>query len=181
MHSHGNSNLAFHIDLNDECNGILDILLLPLLPSQVYVLKRPHVDEFLRRMGQMFECVLFTASLAKVCKSVYIYIYICKCVCTIFIRIEAVTFISYKWFLTQRLYETFLYFTQVFTVYLLYSNEPLCLLKPKCLYWPYFDSDHYSMYVPYCLELWPVSYKRLVSFRGRGKQHHSKNKCRVSN
>ncbi|XP_075465790.1 carboxy-terminal domain RNA polymerase II polypeptide A small phosphatase 1 isoform X1 [Ascaphus truei] len=32
---------------------------------QVYVLKRPHVDEFLRRMGEMFECVLFTASLAK--------------------------------------------------------------------------------------------------------------------
>lgn len=32
---------------------------------QVYVLKRPHVDEFLQRMGEMFECVLFTASLAK--------------------------------------------------------------------------------------------------------------------
>lgn len=34
--------------------------------TQVYVLKRPHVDEFLKRMGEMFECVLFTASLAKV-------------------------------------------------------------------------------------------------------------------
>lgn len=33
---------------------------------QVYVLKRPHVDEFLQRMGELFECVLFTASLAKV-------------------------------------------------------------------------------------------------------------------
>nr|XP_002128680.1 carboxy-terminal domain RNA polymerase II polypeptide A small phosphatase 1 [Ciona intestinalis] len=32
---------------------------------QVYVLKRPHVDEYLKRMGEMFECVLFTASLAK--------------------------------------------------------------------------------------------------------------------
>ncbi|XP_062842321.1 carboxy-terminal domain RNA polymerase II polypeptide A small phosphatase 2 [Trichomycterus rosablanca] len=32
---------------------------------QVYVLKRPHVDQFLQRMGEMFECVLFTASLAK--------------------------------------------------------------------------------------------------------------------
>ncbi|XP_068603925.1 CTD (carboxy-terminal domain, RNA polymerase II, polypeptide A) small phosphatase-like a isoform X1 [Brachionichthys hirsutus] len=32
---------------------------------QVYVLKRPHVDEFLQRMGALFECVLFTASLAK--------------------------------------------------------------------------------------------------------------------
>lgn len=36
------------------------------LPPQVYVLKRPYVDEFLRRMGELFECVLFTASLAKV-------------------------------------------------------------------------------------------------------------------
>jgi len=32
---------------------------------QVYVLKRPYVDEFLLRMGELFECVLFTASLAK--------------------------------------------------------------------------------------------------------------------
>ncbi|XP_039208568.1 carboxy-terminal domain RNA polymerase II polypeptide A small phosphatase 2 isoform X2 [Crotalus tigris] len=32
---------------------------------EVYVLKRPFVDEFLRRMGELFECVLFTASLAK--------------------------------------------------------------------------------------------------------------------
>lgn len=36
---------------------------------QVYVLKRPHVDEFLKRMGELFECVLFTASLAKVRRS----------------------------------------------------------------------------------------------------------------
>lgn len=33
---------------------------------QVYVLKRPYVDEFLERIGDKFECVLFTASLAKV-------------------------------------------------------------------------------------------------------------------
>ena len=33
---------------------------------QVYVLKRPFVDEFLKKMGQLYECVLFTASLAKV-------------------------------------------------------------------------------------------------------------------
>ena len=32
---------------------------------QVYVLKRPHVDEFLKKMGGLYECVLFTASLAK--------------------------------------------------------------------------------------------------------------------
>lgn len=36
---------------------------------QVYVLKRPYVDEFLQRMGELFECVLFTASLAKVSRS----------------------------------------------------------------------------------------------------------------
>lgn len=32
---------------------------------KVYVSKRPHVDEFLKQMGQLYECVLFTASLAK--------------------------------------------------------------------------------------------------------------------
>lgn len=32
---------------------------------QVYVLKRPYVDEFLVKVGELFECVLFTASLAK--------------------------------------------------------------------------------------------------------------------
>ena len=31
----------------------------------VYVLKRPHVDEFLRKMAVHFELVLFTASLSK--------------------------------------------------------------------------------------------------------------------
>lgn len=29
-------------------------------------MKRPHVDEFLQKMGELFECVLFTASLGKV-------------------------------------------------------------------------------------------------------------------
>jgi len=32
---------------------------------QVYVLKRPYVDQFLMRVGELYECVLFTASLAK--------------------------------------------------------------------------------------------------------------------
>uniref|UniRef100_A0A7E4UXU4 protein-serine/threonine phosphatase n=1 Tax=Panagrellus redivivus TaxID=6233 RepID=A0A7E4UXU4_PANRE len=32
---------------------------------QVYVLKRPYADEFLEAIGPLFECVLFTASLAK--------------------------------------------------------------------------------------------------------------------
>ena len=31
-----------------------------------YVLKRPGVDEFLRRMGEVYEVVVFTASLSKV-------------------------------------------------------------------------------------------------------------------
>lgn len=32
---------------------------------QVFVLKRPHVDVFLQKVGELYECVLFTASLAK--------------------------------------------------------------------------------------------------------------------
>lgn len=32
---------------------------------KVYVIKRPFVDEFLQKIGEWFECVLFTASLAK--------------------------------------------------------------------------------------------------------------------
>ncbi|KAL3317764.1 hypothetical protein Ciccas_003568 [Cichlidogyrus casuarinus] len=32
---------------------------------QVYVLKRPYVEDFLEQLGELFECVLFTASLAK--------------------------------------------------------------------------------------------------------------------
>jgi len=32
---------------------------------QVYVCKRPHVDEFMRRCGEIYEVVIFTASLSK--------------------------------------------------------------------------------------------------------------------
>lgn len=32
----------------------------------VYVIKRPGVDCFMKRMGELFEIVVFTASLAKV-------------------------------------------------------------------------------------------------------------------
>jgi TFIIF-interacting CTD phosphatase-like protein len=32
----------------------------------VYVIKRPGVDEFMRRMGEIYEVVIFTASLSKV-------------------------------------------------------------------------------------------------------------------
>ena len=49
------------------CNvSSLAQLQLCFFAPQVYVLKRPHVDEFLRKVGELFECVLFTASLAKV-------------------------------------------------------------------------------------------------------------------
>lgn len=30
----------------------------------LYVLKRPHVDTFLKKMGELYECILFTASVA---------------------------------------------------------------------------------------------------------------------
>ncbi|KAL7991840.1 hypothetical protein Chor_016096 [Crotalus horridus] len=54
--------------LSEYCNRFYIGLLLKTAckVELVYVLKRPHVDEFLRRMGELFECVLFTASLAKV-------------------------------------------------------------------------------------------------------------------
>jgi len=32
---------------------------------QVYVCKRPHVDEFMKRVGEIYEVVIFTASLSK--------------------------------------------------------------------------------------------------------------------
>ena len=41
-----------------------------------YVLKRPGCDEFLRVVGELFEVVLFTASLSKVLP-----LCVCVCVC----------------------------------------------------------------------------------------------------
>jgi TFIIF-interacting CTD phosphatase-like protein len=35
----------------------------------VYVIKRPGVDNFLKKMGEIYEIVVFTASLSKVCLS----------------------------------------------------------------------------------------------------------------
>ena len=32
----------------------------------VYVIKRPGVDNFLKKMGELYEVVIFTASLSKV-------------------------------------------------------------------------------------------------------------------
>lgn len=34
----------------------------------VYVIKRPGVDKFLKMMGEIYEVVVFTASLSKVCE-----------------------------------------------------------------------------------------------------------------
>ena len=47
-------------------SSLFPAALIFLIFFQVYVLKRPYVDEFLQKMGELFECVLFTASLAKV-------------------------------------------------------------------------------------------------------------------
>lgn len=38
----------------------------------VYVIKRPGVDHFLTEMGKIYEVVIFTASLSKVCSLLYI-------------------------------------------------------------------------------------------------------------
>jgi RNA polymerase II subunit A small phosphatase-like protein len=35
----------------------------------VYVIKRPGVDNFLKKMGEIYEVVVFTASLSKVSRS----------------------------------------------------------------------------------------------------------------
>ena len=37
----------------------------------VYVIKRPGVDNFLKRMGEIYEIVVFTASLSKVRTSTF--------------------------------------------------------------------------------------------------------------
>ena len=33
----------------------------------VYVIKRPGVDHFMKRVGELYEVVVFTASVSKVC------------------------------------------------------------------------------------------------------------------
>ena len=48
-------------------------------------------------------------------------------------------------------------------------------------YHTYASQGHtqYSYWILYCLKLQLVSYKRLFSFSGQGKQHYKKNKCQV--
>jgi len=47
-----------------ECDFIVHVEIEDQI-YQVYVAKRPYVDEFLKRCGELFETVVFTASLAK--------------------------------------------------------------------------------------------------------------------
>ena len=35
--------------------------------QNIYVIKRPGVDQFMKRVGELYEVVVFTASVAKVC------------------------------------------------------------------------------------------------------------------
>lgn len=58
--------LASHLFPVFRIDSFPSVIAVYLVCLKVYVLKRPHVDEFLQKMGELFECVLFTASLAKV-------------------------------------------------------------------------------------------------------------------
>lgn len=37
----------------------------------VYVIKRPGVDQFMKRVGELYEVVVFTASVSKVCPLIF--------------------------------------------------------------------------------------------------------------
>lgn len=39
----------------------------------VYVIKRPGVDEFMKRVGELYEVVVFTASVSKVCPRIVLW------------------------------------------------------------------------------------------------------------
>jgi len=56
VHSSFVPTALYDITLNVDIEGIM---------RTIYVAKRPHVDEFLRCCGELFEVVVFTASLAK--------------------------------------------------------------------------------------------------------------------
>lgn len=40
----------------------------------MYVIKRPGVDEFMRRVGELYEVVVFTASVSKVSAALVLYL-----------------------------------------------------------------------------------------------------------
>lgn len=44
----------------------------------IYVIKRPGVDQFMKRVGELYEVVVFTASVSKVSKRIFgaCYIYL---------------------------------------------------------------------------------------------------------
>ncbi len=63
---------VFHFDTNyskkkpvDSCDFTIQVEIENVLHT-VYVLKRPHVAEFLQEMAKEYELVVFTASLSKV-------------------------------------------------------------------------------------------------------------------
>lgn len=39
----------------------------------VYVIKRPGVDQFMKRVGELYEVVVFTASVSKACPHSFLY------------------------------------------------------------------------------------------------------------
>ncbi|KAJ8669120.1 hypothetical protein QAD02_000379, partial [Eretmocerus hayati] len=59
-----------HCSLKPINNADFVVYVGDVKPDIYYVLKRPHVDQFLRRMGELFECVLFTASVAEYANSI---------------------------------------------------------------------------------------------------------------
>jgi len=56
VHSSFHSGVEFHFEIPVDIEGVI---------RTIYVAKRPHVDEFMKVCGELFEVVVFTASLAK--------------------------------------------------------------------------------------------------------------------
>jgi len=56
VHSSFLSGVEYHFEIPVDIEGIV---------RTIYVAKRPHVDEFMKVCGELFEVVVFTASLAK--------------------------------------------------------------------------------------------------------------------
>jgi hypothetical protein len=70
---------------------------------QVYVLKRPRVDDFMKAVGEKFEVVIFTASLSKVS---ILFLYWCICV----ERPEKEEGENYRHYLIHRFSSNFFFF-----------------------------------------------------------------------
>lgn len=61
----GMLHLFFSIQLIPQCDYVVPVEI-EWQWHNVYVIKRPGVDQFLKKMGELFEIVVFTASLSKV-------------------------------------------------------------------------------------------------------------------